>query len=74
MAATNEFLAPPRESYQGIMTKRIIDMTPEERQAYYEQGSRLVREQLFAIGQPLVYRKDGQIIVEHADGRINHRD
>lgn len=57
-------------SYQGTMIKRIIDMTPSEREAYYQNAAIKAKEHLFSIGQPLVYEKNGQIIAEHADGRI----
>jgi hypothetical protein len=57
-------------SYQGAMIKRIIDMTPSERAAYYQAAALKAKERLFAIGQPWVHEKDGQVIAEHADGRI----
>ncbi len=28
------------------------------------------RKYLFSIGQPLVYKRDGHIVVEHKDGRV----
>jgi hypothetical protein len=57
-------------SYQGTMTKRIIDMTPSEREAYYQNAAIKVRERLFSIGQPLVHEKNGQVIAEYANGKI----
>ncbi len=67
MEATKEAI---REGYQGMMTKRIIDMTPDERKAYYEQGARIIRERLFAIGQPFVTKKGDKVVAEYADGRV----
>lgn len=52
------------------MTKRIIDMTPEERAAYYAASIPVIRERLFSIGQPFVTKRDGRVIAEYADGRI----
>ena len=57
-------------SYRGTMTKRIIDMTPAERAAYYQAAAIKAKEYLFSIGQPWVHEKNGQVIAEHADGRI----
>lgn len=57
-------------SYRGTMTMRIVDMTPAEREAYYKTAALDVRERLFAIGQPLVYEKDGTIVAEHANGNL----
>lgn len=70
METTNETPVAPRESYQGMMTKRIIDMTPDERAAYYEAAIPIIRERLFSIGQPFVTKRNGQVIAEYADGRI----
>ena len=74
MDATNQTSTAPRERYQGMMTKRIIDMTPDERAAYYEAAIPIIREKLFSIGQPLVHEKDGRLVAEHADGRIEYID
>lgn len=57
-------------SYRGTMTKRIIDMTPAERAAYYQAAAIQAKEYLFSIGQPWVHEKNGQVVAEYADGRI----
>ena len=57
-------------SYRGAMIKRIIDMSPSERVAYYQAAALKAKERLFAIGQPWVHEKNGQVVAEHADGRI----
>lgn len=70
MAATVAEPTANLGSYQGTMIKRIIDMTPSEREAYYQAAEVKVREHLFSIGQPLVHEKNGQVVAEYADGRI----
>ena len=57
-------------SYQGTMTKRIIDMSPSERAAYYQAAALKARERLSSIGQPLVHEKNGQVVAEYANGKI----
>ena len=57
-------------NYQGTMTKPVVGMTPAEREAYYAATSLKTKERLFAIGQPLVHEKNGQIIAEYANGSI----
>ena len=57
-------------SYHGEMPKPIYSMTAGERKAYYEAAAIKTREYLFSIGQPLVYKKDSQIVAEYADGSI----
>jgi len=57
-------------SYQGTMTKRIIDMTSSERAAYYQDAALKAKERPFAIGQPWVHEKNGQVIAEYANGKI----
>jgi hypothetical protein len=52
------------------MTKRIVDMTPAEREAYYKTAALDVRKRLFAIGQPLVYEKNGHVVAEQATGQL----
>lgn len=56
--------------HEGTMVKRIIDMTPQEREVYYKAVALKAKERLFAIGQPWVYEKNGQVLAEYADGRI----
>ncbi len=57
-------------SYHGEMPKPIYSMTANERKAYYEAAAIKTREYLFSIGQSLVYRKNGRMIAESADGSI----
>jgi hypothetical protein len=45
-------------------------MNPVELKAWKEQEAAYVRNYLFSIGQPLVYKKDGVIVANYADGRI----
>ena len=47
-------------------------MTPEELKIWKEECEVEAPNYLFCIGQPLVYEKDGRLIAEHADGRIDH--
>ena len=55
---------------KGRMKKSPLSMNPEELKAWKEQETAYVRNYLFSIGQPLVYKKDGQMIAEYADGQI----
>lgn len=55
---------------KGSMVKSPFDMTPEELKVWQQELKVKAREYLFSIGQPLVYRKDGRMIAEYADGRI----
>lgn len=54
----------------GKMEKDPFEMTPEEYKVWEEEMEKEIRTHLFSIGQPLVYRKDGQMIAEFADGGI----
>lgn len=58
---------------KGKMTKDPFDMTLQELEVWKEEVKNQTREYLFSIGQPLVYEKDGQIVVEYADGTIKTR-
>jgi hypothetical protein len=55
---------------KGKMTKSPFDMTFEEEKEWQVQKQIDARDYLFSIGQPLVYEKDGVMIAEYADGRI----
>lgn len=55
---------------KGVMKKKPFDMTDEERAVWEKESSERTRAYLFSIGQPLVYEKDGQMVAEYADGRI----
>jgi len=51
------------------MTKSPFKTTFEEEKAWRIEKQRKARVFLFSIGQPLVYKKDGVMIAEYADGR-----
>ena len=55
---------------KGKMTKSPFDMTFAEEKAWRIEKQAEARAFLFSIGQPLVYKKDGVMISEYADGRI----
>jgi len=55
---------------KGTMTKSPFEMTPEELKIWKEECKVEARAYLFSIGQPLVYGKDGHLVAEFADGRI----
>ena len=55
-------------SYEGTLPKSLLIMTHDERESCYRLAVLQLRERLFAIGQPLVYRKDGEIVTEFANG------
>ncbi|ATP56241.1 hypothetical protein CPT03_07045 [Pedobacter ginsengisoli] len=55
---------------KGEMSKLPFDMTLAERIRWQLELQEDAKEYLFSIGQPLVYKKNGQMIAEHADGRI----
>lgn len=57
---------------KGVMKKKPFDMTDEERAAWEKESSERGRAYLFSIGQPLVYEKDGHMVAEYADGRIEN--
>ncbi len=56
--------------YRGTMTKIIAEMTPEEYKAWQIEAKIEVRRTLFAKNMPLVHRKNGRVVAEYADGRI----
>lgn len=55
---------------KGKMKKFPLDMDASELGIWKENMSKDIRAYLFSIGQPLVYEKDGQMVAEYADGRI----
>ena len=57
---------------KGRMTKSPFKTTFEEEKAWRIEKQRKARVFLFSIGQPLVYKKDGVMIAEYADGRKVH--
>lgn len=57
---------------KGVMKKKPFDMTDEERTVWDKESSERIRAYLFSIGQPLVYEKDGNMVAEYADGRIEN--
>ena len=61
---------PSLTGYEGTLKKPLLSMTPDERESYYQSAIHQLRERLFAIGQPLVYRRNGEIVAEYANGII----
>jgi hypothetical protein len=55
---------------RGEMEKDILEMTPEERKAYYAHCALKTRKQLFLANMPVVYREDGHTVIEQADGSV----
>lgn len=55
---------------KGTMTKSPFLMTVEEREEWQVRMQAKARTYLFSIGQPLVYKKNGQMIAEYANGNI----
>ncbi len=56
--------------YRGTMTKVIAEMNPEEYKAWQIEAKKEVRRTLFAKNMPLVHKKDGHVVAEYPDGRI----
>ncbi|MFI5160492.1 MAG: hypothetical protein ACHQHN_04405 [Sphingobacteriales bacterium] len=54
------------------MTKSPFEMSKSEYFAWQLQNQINARNNLFAIGQPFVHVKDGELIAEHSDGRVEH--
>lgn len=54
----------------GRRTNDPHSMTQEERSQWQQQLAANARDYLFSIGQPLVYKRDGHIVAEHKDGRL----
>ncbi len=56
---------------KGELEKPLHEMTEEEKEQWYKEIPNKIREYLFSIGQPLVYKNEkGEYIAEHSDGRI----
>ena len=55
---------------KGAMTKSPFEMTKYEYFVWQLQNQVDARNNLFAIGQPFVHEKDGQVLAEHSDGRV----
>lgn len=56
--------------YKGIMEKPIVEMSEAEREDYYKLSAIKLKKRLFSINQPLVYEKNGEIIAEYANGKV----
>lgn len=54
----------------GRRTNDPRSMTPEERSKWQQQLASNARDYLFSIGQPLVYKRDGHIVAEDKNGRL----
>lgn len=71
------FLCMENQSYsndenlikRGRMTKSPLEMKPDELKIWEQTEQAFVRDHLFSIGQPLVYKKNGVMVVEFANGR-----
>jgi hypothetical protein len=57
-------------TYQGKLEKSLAQMTSQEREVHYKKMAIRTREYLFSIGQPFVYKNNGHILAEYADGKI----
>jgi len=57
---------------KGMMTKSPFEMTPAELKLWHLENEIEAKKYLFSIGQPLVYEKDGRMVAEFADGRIEN--
>ncbi|MBK0379275.1 hypothetical protein [Mucilaginibacter segetis] len=55
---------------KGTMTRNPFHMDRAEFAAWKAQAEVTLKERLFAIGQPLVYEKDGKFVAEYPDGHI----
>jgi hypothetical protein len=56
--------------YKGIMKKPIIEMSEIEREEYYNSNVKKVKKRLFLINQPMVYEKNGKVLAEYSNGKI----
>lgn len=54
----------------GTMNKRPAEMSAQELKIWKEQGEKEIREYLFSINQPLIYSKNGVMVIERKDGSI----
>lgn len=54
----------------GEQVRDPREMTREELDKWHEQLAQDARKYLFSIGQPLVYERDGHVLAEHNDGRV----
>lgn len=55
---------------RGSMTRLPSEMSASELKMWQEQGEKEIREYLFSINQPLIYRKNGVLVAEYKDGCI----
>ncbi|WP_158798860.1 hypothetical protein [Pedobacter sp. L105] len=55
---------------KGRMKKSPFEMKAEELKTWEKKEKAYVRNYLFSVGQPLVYLKEGSMVAEYADGRI----
>jgi hypothetical protein len=54
---------------RGRMTKSPLEMLSQELKIWEQKEQAFVREHLFSMGQPLVYKKNGVMVIEFADGK-----
>ena len=56
---------------KGKKPANFDKMTPEEHREWERCMQKEAEAYLFSIGQPLVYKKDGQYIAQYADGTMS---
>lgn len=56
--------------YIGRMKKNIATMTPEEYKQWQFEVNKDAKQSLFALNMPFVYKKDGIVLAEYPDGKI----
>lgn len=56
--------------YKGTMKKSIADMTTDEYKAWQIQANIEIKSSLFAKNMPFVHKKEGRVVAEYADGKI----
>lgn len=54
----------------GKMKKSPLIMSVGELKRWKKSMDEDIRTYLFSIGQPLVYRKEGRMVAEYADGKV----
>lgn len=54
----------------GTMSKSPSKMNDDELRIWQEQGEKEIREYLFSINQPLVYYRNGILVMEDKNGFV----
>jgi len=55
---------------RGKMEKSPLQMNPGEFRKWQKDMTIGIRDYLFSIGQPLIYKKEGRFVAEYANGYI----